>query len=98
MRARSYIITAQFRIPMERSDRNPVFIDTTAFYALLDSTHEAHDRVVAAWDELLRSGAPLITSSYVCAELLALVQARLGFDKVRGFLDEVKPRVSVLTG
>ena len=82
---------------MERSDGNAIFIDTTAFYALLDPTHEAHAQVGSAWDELLRSGAPLITSSYVCAELLALVQARLGFDKARAFLAELKPRVTVLT-
>ena len=39
---------------MGRSDGNDVFIDSTVLYALLDSTHEAHDRVVAAWNELLR--------------------------------------------
>ena len=82
---------------MERPDGNSVFIDTTAFYALLDPTREAHAQVGSAWDELLRSGAPLFTSNYVCAELLALVQAGLGFEKARAFLGEVRPRVTVLT-
>ena len=81
---------------MGRPDGNEVFIDTTALYALLDPAHDAHDQVVAAWDELRRSGTPLITSSYVCAELVALVQARLGSEKVRAFLDDVKPHVTVL--
>ena len=81
---------------MGRLDGNEVFIDTTVLYALLDPTHEAHDQVDAAWDELRRSGTPLITSSYVCAELVALVQARLGSEKVRAFLDDVKPHVTVL--
>ena len=81
---------------MGRPDGNEVFIDTTALYGLLDPAHDAHDQVVAAWDELRRSGTPLITSSYVCAELVALVQARLGSEQVRAFLDDVKPHVTVL--
>ena len=81
---------------MGRSD-DKVFVDTTAFYALLDPAHEAHHRVVAAWAELLRSGAPLFTSSYVCSELLALVQSSLGIDKARAFLGELRPHVEVLT-
>ena len=80
-------------IPVE--DR--VFVDTTVFYALLDQAHEAHDRVVAAWVELVRSGALLFTSNYVCSELRALVQVRLGIDKVQTFLGELRPQVQVLT-
>lgn len=82
---------------MGRPDRNDVFIDSTVLYALLDSTHEAHDQVVAAWEGLLRCAAPLVTSSYVCAELLALAQAQLGSDKVQAFLREFKPHLKVLT-
>ena len=81
---------------MGRSDCNKVYIDSDVLYALLDPAHDAHDQVGAAWDELRRSGTPLITSSYVCAELVALVQARLGSEKVRAFLDDVKPHVTVL--
>ena len=81
---------------MGRPDGNEVFIDTTALYALLDPAHDAHDQVAAAWDKLRRSGTPLMTSSYVCAEMVALVQARLGSEKVRAFLDDVKPHVTVL--
>ena len=82
---------------MGRSDGNNVFIDSTVLYALLDSTHEAHDRVVAAWNRLLRCADPLVTSSYVCAELLALVQARLGSAKVQAFRREFRPHLKVLT-
>ena len=82
---------------MRLPDENKVFVDTTAFYALLDPTHEVHAPVVAAWEELLRCGAPLFTTSYVCSELLALVQANLGFDKVQTFLGELRPHVEVLT-
>ena len=77
-------------------DENKVFVDTTAFYALLDPAHEVHNQVVAAWFELLGCGARLFTSSYVCSELLALVQASLGSDKVQTFLGEFKPHVEVL--
>ena len=82
---------------MGRSEGNDVFIDSTVLYALLDSTHEAHDRVVAAWNRQLRCADRLITSSYVCAELLALVQARLGFAKVQAFRREFRPHLKVLT-
>ena len=82
---------------MEHPERNAIFIDTTALYALLDRTHEVHAQIGVAWDELLSSGALLLTSNYVWAELLALVQAGLGGERVRALVDDVKPQVSVLT-
>lgn len=73
-----------------------VFIDTSAFYAVLDADDEAHAQARAGWTGLIRDGRPLVTSNYVCAETCALVQARLGMDAVRVLFDDMLPIVTVV--
>ena len=73
-----------------------VFIDTSAFYAVLDADDEVHARARAGWSGLISSGNPLVTSNYVCVETCALVQARLGMDAVRVLFDDMLPMVTVV--
>jgi predicted nucleic acid-binding protein len=72
-----------------------LFIDTSAFYALLDGDDENHLRARKAWKTALDSKAPLVTSNYVLVETFALVQARLGLEAVRGFQQEIVPILQV---
>lgn len=55
----------------------PVFLDTSALYAVLDGDDASHQVVTEAWRGLLAAEAPLHTSSYVLVELEALLQRRL---------------------
>ncbi len=73
-----------------------VFIDTSAFYAVLDADDEVHARARVGWMGLIRDGRPLVTSNYVCVETCALVQARLGMDAVRILFDDMLPMVTVV--
>ena len=82
---------------MKLPNGKTIFIDTTVLYALLDPTHEAHEQVSEAWHGLLSSGASFMTTSYVCAELLALVQVRLGVGGVQAFQRDLGPSIRVLT-
>ncbi len=73
-----------------------VFIDTSAFYAVLDAADEGQARARAGWHGLILDGKPLVTSNYVCVETCALVQARLGMDAVRVLFDDMLPMVAVV--
>jgi uncharacterized protein len=73
----------------------PCFLDTSALYALFDRGQDEHAVVAGAWEALVRSDAPLVTTDYVVLELVALLQRRLGVDAVAAFTDHVLPFVEV---
>lgn len=71
------------------------FADTSAFYALLVRTDEAHGPVRAAFAACLEARRPLWTTSFVIVETMALLQHRIGLDAARDFDDDVLPAVRV---
>lgn len=72
-----------------------IFVDTSAFYALLDRDDDNHAKARDVWTELLDSGAVAMTSSYVLVETVALLQSRLGLDAVRSFEEAIVPVLHV---
>ena len=72
-----------------------IFIDTSAFYSLLDRDDENHRRAKSAWTDLLNNENSLVTSNYVLVETFALLQHRLGMEAVRGFQNDVLPLVNI---
>jgi predicted nucleic acid-binding protein len=71
------------------------FIDTSAFYALLDRDDENHRRAKDEWTILLKNGNTLITNNYVLVETFSLIQHRLGIEAVRGFQNDILPLVNI---
>lgn len=71
------------------------FADTSAFYALLVRTEEAHEPVRAAFAALLGAARPLWTTSFVIVETMALLQHRIGLEAARDFDELVLPAVRV---
>ncbi len=57
-----------------------IFIDTSAFYALMDRSDSYHHSASKLWAHFLDRGYYLKTSNYVTVETLALLQNRLGFE------------------
>ncbi len=57
-----------------------VFIDTSAFYALMDRSDSYHQSASKLWARFLDKDYYLKTSNYVTVETLALLQNRLGFE------------------
>jgi len=57
-----------------------VFIDTSAFYALMDRSDLHHQSASKLWAHMLDNGFYLMTSNYVTVETLALLQNRIGFE------------------
>jgi predicted nucleic acid-binding protein len=57
-----------------------VYIDTSAFYALMDRSDQYHESAKALWPSLLEPHITLLTSNYVVSETMKLLQFGLGFE------------------
>jgi uncharacterized protein len=68
-----------------------VFVDTSAFLAMLDGADLNHSRADRVWKELLAVGEPLVTTNYVLLETFALAQRRLGMEAVTEFCALASP-------
>ena len=53
-----------------------IFVDTSAWYALLDKSDANHRAAVKFKDSL---AGPLVTSNYVADEVITLARSRLGY-------------------
>lgn len=72
-----------------------VFIDTSAFYALLDRDDAHHRRAKKTWSQLLADDNALVTSNYIIIESAALIQNRLGMEALRSFYEDLLPIVNI---
>lgn len=71
------------------------FIDTSAFFALLDSDDANHNPARNHWNDLLSDGTMLASSNYVLLETMVLLQNRLGLAALRGFHEDIVPLIGV---
>ena len=53
-----------------------VFIDTSAFLAVLDADDEVHEEAKKTWEHLITTNELMRCSNYVLLETFALVQRR----------------------
>jgi predicted nucleic acid-binding protein len=58
-----------------------VFIDTSAFVALRNSSEAEHERARSALADLIAEGVALFTSNYVFAETYTALMVRVGRDE-----------------
>lgn len=72
-----------------------VFVDTSGFYAVLDALDIFHQKAVAGFEKAESERWQLVTTNYVVHETWALVQARLGWDALDGFLDVLLPQCQI---
>jgi len=73
-----------------------IYVDTSAFLAVLNRDDERHAEAKAIWLRLLDDGTPMGTSSYVLLETAAVLQNRLGLDAVRTFFNAVYPLLEIV--
>jgi predicted nucleic acid-binding protein len=71
----------------------PCFIDTSAFYALLDADDSHHSKAVGLFNQLARSRARLLTSNHVLFETYSLILSRLGQWMAQSWLRKLNMRV-----
>jgi uncharacterized protein len=72
-----------------------IFVDTSAFFAILDQTDDNHQRALAEWKALVAKEVPLLTNNYVLLETSALLQNRLGVASLRIFHERAVPLLRV---
>ena len=75
---------------------NKVFVDTSAFYALLSGTDGNHERAVKSFERLREDNAALLSTSYVLVETYALLDRRLGREAARRFREEFSPLLEII--
>lgn len=72
-----------------------VFVDTSAFYALLDRDDANHASAAEKWKTFLSAETTLMSTNYVLVECAALVQARFGIAAARAFAEDVVPLLRI---
>jgi len=73
-----------------------VFVDTSAFLAVLNKNDQNHPPAKEAWQDLLSKETQLVTSNYVLVETIAILQHRFGLSAVRLFEGTIQPILSTL--
>ena len=67
----------------------PVFVDSSAFYALADRHDASHRLATQRWQALVKAKRPLVTGVTVAAETATLIRRSLGFDAAQAWLDQL---------
>ena len=75
-----------------------VFVDTSAWLAVMDITERRHDQAAEVYGQLLESRAVLVTTILVVAETQIALRRRAGEKKTMTFLKNVNesPRIQVV--
>ena len=72
-----------------------VFVDTSAFLALLNRNDEFHEAARGIVEQLAAREETLICTNYILLETFALLRYRLGLDAARTFQEDVFPVLQV---
>ncbi len=73
-----------------------VFADTSALFALVNSSEQNHQTAKTIWNSFITNGSELITNNYVIVESLALIQNRLGLSVTRHFQENIMPLLDIV--
>ena len=68
-----------------------VFVDTSAFLAILNANDKYHLPAKTLWSQLVNQDDRLVCNNYVLVETLALLQHRFGIGAVRLFQADIFP-------
>ena len=72
-----------------------IYIDTSAFFAILDSGDKFHKESRDTFLKLVENKEIFHSSNYITIETIVLVQNRLGLDAVRAFQDDIIPIINI---
>lgn len=73
-----------------------VFIDTSAFIALIDSSDEFHSAAANLFKDTVESDEKFFTSNYVLLETIFLLQREIGLPAVNDFRKFMLPLVNII--
>jgi len=72
-----------------------IYIDTSAFFAILDSGDKFHKESKDTFLRLIGDKEIFHSSNYIIIETMVLVQNRLGLDALRAFQDDIVPIINI---
>ena len=76
-------------------EKDPLFIDTGAWFALVDTSDQYHKQAVDEYPKLLKTCDHLTTTNLVIAETYILIRRAIGHEPAIAFLENIaaSPRV-----
>lgn len=72
-----------------------IFVDTSAFLAILHAGDRFQRRAELCLRSLRAEGQTLFTNNYILIESIALIQNRLGLEKVRQYQEVIAPLLDI---
>lgn len=72
-----------------------IYVDTSAFLAVLNADDDNHAAAKEVWVKILESQDDLVCNSYVLVETYALIQHRLGIAAARAFHENILPILEI---
>ena len=73
-----------------------LFVDTSAWYPLVDRSAPDHARMAAVLRERITNGWTLVTTNLVLAESQALIMRRIGRETALSFLQDVRAAPNIV--
>jgi predicted nucleic acid-binding protein len=73
-----------------------IFLDTSAFLAVLDEGDSNHSEAKAFWEKIINEGDLLLCHNYILVETSALVLRRFGMEAIRVFEQDVVPILRII--
>jgi len=73
-----------------------IFADTSAIFALVNSTDKYNLAAWDVWEEYIRRGDEILTNNYTVVESISLIQNRLGIPVVQNLFDNIAPLLHVV--
>lgn len=76
-----------------------IFVDTSAFLAVLDGSDKNHKAANPFWKRIIGEGDVLLCHNYILVETSALILRRFGMEAIRVFEQDIFPilRISWIT-
>ena len=72
-----------------------IYIDTSAFLALVNLDDPNHNQAMQTWENLIENEEKLICNNYVLVESIALIQRRVGLGAVSILHNDILPLIEV---
>jgi predicted nucleic acid-binding protein len=72
-----------------------IYIDTSAFYAIVDSDDENHETALETWTQLIGANETLLCNNYVLVESIALIQRRVSMEAVSILHNDLIPFLEI---
>ncbi len=72
-----------------------IYVDTSAFLALMNKSDLDHERAMQTWQRLIEEEQELICNNYVLVESIVLIQRRIGIEAVSILHNNIIPFIEV---